>query len=285
MSAEVPFRVPVLMYHEIADSATTDDPLAVAPAVFADQLAYLRDAGFTSVTASALSDSLANGGQELPERPIAVTFDDGHEDFYTDALPLLKQRDFTGTLFMTTDWVGFVGYGKRMMTWSQLAEAAEAGAEIGAHTRSHPQLDQLPENRLREELYGSKSLLEDELGLEIPGMSYPFGYSSARVRRVARDVGYAYSYSVGNALTTSAMDAFALPRLTVKRSTTMDSFRRMVNGQDTLALKRDRMLTKGFSVVRRARASVRSVRAASPVPARSTTATGSARGVVSGSAR
>ncbi|HEY0937726.1 MAG TPA: polysaccharide deacetylase family protein, partial [Trebonia sp.] len=138
MSAAM-LRVPVLMYHEIADRTVTDDPLAVAPKVFADQLGYLRDAGFTPVTAAALTSTLVDGG-DLPERPVAVTFDDGHEDFHTDALPLLNQHGFTGTLFMTTDWVGFVGYGKRMMTWTQLAEAVAAGAEISAHTRSHPQL-------------------------------------------------------------------------------------------------------------------------------------------------
>lgn len=284
MSAAAPLRVPVLMYHEIADSTVTDDPLAVAPQVFADQLDYLRDAGFTPVTAAALSSTLADGGQ-LPERPVAVTFDDGHEDFYTDALPLLKQRGFTGTLFMTTDWVGFVGYGKRMMTWSQLADAVQDGAEIGAHTRSHPKLDQLTETQLRDELCVSKSLLEDNLGTAITGVAYPFGYSSPQVRQIARNAGYTYGCSVGNAMTTSTMDSFALTRLTVKRTTTLDSFRQMVNGHDTLALKRDRMLTKGYSVVRRARATVQAARAASAAPARSTTSTGSARGVVSGSAR
>ena len=60
------------------------------------------------------------------------------------------------------------------------------------------------------------------------------------MRQVAREAGYAYAYAVDNAMTTGGADQFALPRLTVQRSTTMDHFRTMVNGHDTLTLRRDR---------------------------------------------
>ncbi|MGH3248394.1 MAG: polysaccharide deacetylase family protein, partial [Trebonia sp.] len=181
-------------------------------------------------------------------------------DFYTDALPLMKQRGYTGTLFQTTGWVGKEGETKRMLNWRELAEAEQTGIEIGAHTCKHPQLDQLPANLMREELYVSKSLLEDNLGLAVPGLAYPFGYSDARVRRMARDLGYTYAYAVGNAMTSGAADTFAIPRLTVRRATTMDDFHKMVNGQDTMMLARDRVLTSGYSVVRRARSTLRAAR-------------------------
>ena len=260
MTAVTPLRVPVLMYHEIADIAATPSRLAVSPDVFADQLAYLRDSGFNAITAGALSAILADGVGDLPERPVVLTFDDGYGDFYSKAMPLLKQHGFTGTLFMTTGWIGKEGEKKRMLNWRELADADQSGIEIGAHTCKHPQLDQLPENLIREELYVSKSLLEDNLGLKVPGLAYPFGYSSAKVRQVARDIGYDYGYAVGNAMTTSAADTFALPRLTVRRATTTDDFRKMVNGHDTTMLLRDRILTSGYSVVRRARSTLRAAR-------------------------
>ena len=260
MTAVSPLRVPVLMYHEIADTSATSSRLAVSPDVFADQLAYLRDAGFHAVTAGALSAILADGAGDLPERPVVLTFDDGYGDFYSQALPLLKQHGFTGTVFQITGGVGKKGEEKRMLNWRELAEAEQAGIEIGAHTCTHPQLDQLPENLLREELYVSKSLLEDNLGLRIPGLAYPFGYSNAKVRRVAREIGYDYGYAVGNAMTTDAADAFALPRLTVQRATSMDAFRKIVSGKDTMPLRRDRILTSGYSVVRRAKSTLRAMR-------------------------
>lgn len=260
MTAVSPLRVPVLMYHEIADSSVTESPLAVSPSAFADQIAYLRDAGFTTVTAGQLAAILAEGAGDLPERPVVLTFDDGYGDFHSQALPLLKQHGFNATLFQTTGWVGEEDEKKRMLNWRELAESEQAGIEIGAHTSTHPQLDQLPEKLLREELYVSKSMLEDHLGLKVPGLAYPFGYSNAKVRRMARELGYDYAYAVDNAMTTDGADSFALPRLTVRRTTSMGEFRKIVNGQDTLTLRRDRVLTSGYSVVRRARSALRTMR-------------------------
>jgi peptidoglycan/xylan/chitin deacetylase (PgdA/CDA1 family) len=250
--------VPVLMYHEISGTSATQSKLAVAPGVFARQLDYLNEAGYTALTAGELAAILAGGAARLPERPVVLTFDDGYGDFHSAALPLLKQHDLAGTLFMTTGFVEAPGAPTRMLNWRELGEIRDQGIEIGAHTCLHPQLDQLAGPRLREELYVSKSTLEDKLGITVPGLAYPYGYSNARVRQVARELDYGYGYAVANAVTTSAADNFALPRLTVRRSTTMDDFRRMVSGQDTPALRRDRVLTRGYTVVRRARSLIRS---------------------------
>ena len=141
-----------------------------------------------------------------------------------------------------------------MLNRTQLAEAALAGIEVGAHTRSHPQLDRLPEPLVRDELCTSKRWLEDELGLAVPGLAYPFGYSSALVRRLAREAGYRYAHAVDNRTATSADDPFALPRLTVRRATTLPEFRRLAGGHATMRLLEDRALTKAWSVVRQVRA-------------------------------
>jgi peptidoglycan/xylan/chitin deacetylase (PgdA/CDA1 family) len=261
MTAVSPLAVPVLMYHEIADATATPSRLAVSPEDFAEQLGYLREAGYTSVTAGALAAVLAGEGK-LPAKPVVLTFDDGYGDFYDNALPLLKQHGFNSTLFMTTGWAGLSDDRKRMLNWTELAEVAEAGIEVGGHTVQHPQLDQLTPQQLHEELYASKALIEDKLSLPVPGLAYPFGYSNARVRQVASEAGYAYAYSVNNFLTRTADDKFALPRLTAQRSTTLEQFRTMVNGRDTMTLHRDRFLTRGYTVIRRARASVRVARTA-----------------------
>ena len=128
--------------------------------------------------------------------------------------------------------------------WRELAEVEQAGIEVGAHTVTHPKLDLLPEKDLRKELSLSKSQLEEHLGRAIPGLAYPFGYSNRKVREVARELGYVYAYSVDNAMTTSAASKFTFPRLTVQRTTTLDEFRKVVNGEDTAALRRERMISR-----------------------------------------
>jgi peptidoglycan/xylan/chitin deacetylase (PgdA/CDA1 family) len=258
-----PLRVPVLMYHEIADPAETRSRLAVSPAAFAAQLACLRDAGFNTLTAGSVSNVLAGEDADLPERTVVLTFDDGYENFYSRAMPLLARHGFTATLFVTSGWLEDAGmrYGAsppgQMLNLRQVAEAANAGIEIGAHTRHHPQLDQLPERLVREELYTSKAWLEDKLSIQVPGLAYPYGYFNASVRRVALETGYGYGFTVRNRLASSASDSFSLERLTIRRATTLDAFRQLIRGRDTLTLRQDRALTKGWSVVRRAKVALR----------------------------
>ena len=257
MTSAPTLLVPILMYHEIAQPPETTSRLAVSPDAFAAQLAYLYDEGFKTVTAAELSTVMADAGQ-LPDRAVVLTFDDGYEDFHSRAMPLLERYGFTATVFVTTGWVQDAGPSAgrrpgRMLSWSQIAEAADAGIEVGAHSCQHPQLDQLPEKLLREELYRSKAQLEDKLGSSVTGVAYPFGYSNARVRQVARDAGHGYGCALSNMIMSPTSDLLALPRLTVRRSTTMPAFQRVVRGRVPMMLLKDRALTKGWAMVRRAR--------------------------------
>jgi peptidoglycan/xylan/chitin deacetylase (PgdA/CDA1 family) len=257
--------VPILMYHEISARPDTASKLAVPPQAFTGQLEYLASHGFTTLTASALAAAQA-AGDPLPERAVVLTFDDGFADFHERALPLLRRYGCTATLFVTTGWIADAGRraaGRRpgrMLTWSQITEAASNGIEIGAHSHCHAQLDQLGRNRLYAELTVSKELLEDALGTSVPGLAYPFGYSSAQVRRAATETGYAYACAVGNIVAGPWRDPFALPRLTVRASTGESTFDRVVRGQGIPKIYRtDRVLTKGWAVVRRTRSIVTGV--------------------------
>ena len=256
-------RVPILMYHEIAPRSETSSRLAVSPDAFAAQLAYLHDEGFHTVTAAELSKVVAGGDGKLPDRAVALTFDDGFADFHSRAMPLLDRYGFTATLFVTTGWVSDAGplpVGRRpgrMLSWGQIDEAARSGVEIAAHSRLHPQLDQLPPGLLREELYLSKAKLEDKLGSPVTGLAYPFGYSNARVRNMARELGHGYGCAVGNVMISGEPDLLALPRLTVARSTGMSTFATLVRGSNVgRVFLTDRALTKGWAIVRRSKAAL-----------------------------
>lgn len=257
MSPRLASTVPILMYHEIAGPAESTSRLAVSPEAWAEQLAYLHGEGYRTVTAAELSAVLSGRGQ-LPSRAVVLTFDDGYEDFHSRAMPMLDQYGFTATLFVTTGWIedaGPLAIGRRpgrMLSWAQISDVARSGIEVAAHSRLHLQLDQLPRNLLYDELYTSKAQLEDKLGRSVIGLAYPFGYSNVRVRRAARDLGHGYACAVDNALIGDGSDLLALPRLTVQNSTKIATFEQIVHGSNIKTIYfKDRLLTKGWAVVRR----------------------------------
>ena len=264
--AQVPARIPVLMYHSVCRQPTPETrDLSVHPIEFEQQLAVLGDLGFTAVTMAGLVDHwrrTATGAEPapLPERTVVLTFDDGYADFHEVVLPLLEHHRTTATLYVTTGWLADAGKQRAgralapMLNWSQLAEIAAQGVEVGGHSHSHAQLDQLSPPQLLEELTVNQSLLEQRLQRTVATFGYPYGYSSARVRRAVHACGYSGACAVANALAEPRQGPYALSRLTVRRSTTLEDFCTLVEGQSLARLYgRDRLLTRGYAVVRRAR--------------------------------
>ena len=258
--------VPVLMYHSVSDAPTAPTrALSVRPAMFAAQLRYLGHQGFSGLTFGELCQRRRTR-QPLPARPIVLTFDDGYADLVEEALPIMIEQGFPATVFVTTGWLrGAARYAAdpppgRMLSWGQVSELSSAGVEIAAHSHSHPQLDQISEPRLRVELASSRRLLEDRLGHPVCSLAYPYGYSSKRVRAVAREIGYLQGAVVGNAAAPSSCDPFYVPRLTIRRSTSLAVFARVAHQQRIrLHYGPAHALTTGWAVVRRTRSALRTL--------------------------
>lgn len=258
--------VPVLMYHSVIEAPTVRTrALSVCPEMFAGQLSYLRRQGFTGLTFGDLCHR-RRAGQPLPARPIVLTFDDGYVDLIEVALPILMEQGFPATVFVTTGWLRDAGRHAAgtplgcTLSWLQLAELSTAGIEIAAHSHSHAQLDQISDAQLRGELAGSQHLLEDRLGRAVNSLAYPYGYSSKRVRTVAREIGYLQAASVANVTTTSTYEPLGVPRLTVRRTTSSAAFARIVAQQRlSLHYAPTRALTAGWAVVRRTRRLLRAL--------------------------
>jgi len=235
-------KVPILMYHSISRYATPKFKLfTVSPELFAEHMAYLYQHAYTPMTVTQFVKARAHGASVssgLPERPVVLTFDDGFGDFFTEALPVLKQYDFTATLYVltafindTSRWLEREGEATRpMLTWDQLTEISKRGIEIGAHSHSHRQLDTLLPAMAIEEIVQCKRHLEDHLGREVSTFAYPFGYHSATVRRQVREAGFISACAVKDEMSSATTDPLALVRLTVSVDTTVDTFAALLSG-------------------------------------------------------
>ncbi|MFD9483550.1 polysaccharide deacetylase family protein [Streptomyces sp. NPDC059991] len=246
------------MYHAVGHRpAEAAYGLSVSPDAFAEQMDVLADRGFTPLTTAGLAQAWRTAGA-LPRRPVLITFDDGYEGVHRHALPVLVKHGFAATLFVSTGWLRGVheegGALDTMLDWDQVRELAAAGTEIGGHSHTHPQLDQLTDDRLWFETLRCKEIVTEELGTRPASFAYPYGYSSRRVRRTVRAAGFAQALAVGNALARRRQGPYALERVTVRRGTGIEEFERLVEGRAIgRTFARDRVLTKGYAMVRRGR--------------------------------
>jgi peptidoglycan/xylan/chitin deacetylase (PgdA/CDA1 family) len=257
--------VPILMYHAVAhEPSPAARTLSVEPRAFAAQMALLRERGRTPLTTAALGEAWRRG-TALPPRPVLITFDDGYEGVHRHALPVLAAHGLTATVFVSTGWLrgrpGAGGAPDTMLDWEQVRELAAAGVEIGGHSHSHPQLDQLPDGPLVSEVERCREITAEETGTAPVSFAYPFGYSDRGVRRVVREAGFAQALAVANVSARRGQGPYALARLTVRRATGIEEFGRLIEGEGVgRAFAVDRALTKGYAVLRRARAATRAVR-------------------------
>jgi peptidoglycan/xylan/chitin deacetylase (PgdA/CDA1 family) len=163
------FEIPILIYHHVIPGGGSP-VLHVSPGGFEQQLQYLQSNGYQSVSSADLANCLEYGAP-LPERPVILSFDDGWENQYQYAFPLLQKYGFTGTFYVVSGYLDHQNF----MTTAQLKTMMAAGMVIGGHSRTHPTLAGLGSTRLHDEVAGSKAWLEDRLGVAIDSFAYPYG--------------------------------------------------------------------------------------------------------------
>jgi peptidoglycan/xylan/chitin deacetylase (PgdA/CDA1 family) len=217
------FAVPVLMYHRIAVLAPDAGPLlrdlTVSPAEFERQVRYLVENGYSILTAGQVERAVRLR-EELPVRAVALTLDDGYDDNFTQAFPILRRYGLDGTLFLVTSTVDTPGH----VRWGEAREMLEEGMEFGSHTVHHFDLTILSLPELDRELRDSREKLERQLETPVRQIAYPSGQYNERVKERARWAGYLAGWKKGGGWVTPESDPLLLPRVRVRGSTTMARF-------------------------------------------------------------
>lgn len=180
--------IPILYYHSI--DREVGNELRIPPEEFEAQLKFLYQAGYQSITLDELYQYFYEG-RKLPKKPFVLTFDDGYEDNYTNAFPIAKKYGFTGTIFMVTDWIDGKGY----LTKEQLREMSNEGWQIGAHTVSHSNLNELTAKQIESELRESKRQLEEILNQPVKYLAYPFGSYTEQIIQESKAAGYIMGFT------------------------------------------------------------------------------------------
>ncbi|MFU8856920.1 MAG: polysaccharide deacetylase family protein [Deferrisomatales bacterium] len=207
----------VLLYHRVGDPRYPSTN--VSTEAFRAQLDWLAENGFTVVPTEAIEGFLLRG-QGLPDRAVAIHFDDGFRSVYDNAFPLLRERGLPFTVLLPTEAVD--GQYPDYVTWEMVREMAGAGASIGAHGHRHlalgtPEPGEEPPaylQRIREELRkGARRLARQ--GFPAAWVAYPYGEYGAEVLREAREAGFTLGFSQDTGALGRSHDPLCLPRFAV----------------------------------------------------------------------
>jgi peptidoglycan/xylan/chitin deacetylase (PgdA/CDA1 family) len=185
--------LPTLMYHHVQDMAAAKEKnqggLTVDTVTFKDQMQYLKDKGYQTVGFSDLINFFDNAGT-IAKKSILITFDDGYDDFYLNALPILKEMDFKASVFIPTGLMDNPGY----LLWLQINDSSEYGIYFGNHTWSH------------KNVFQAKDIVENEITLadtqltergynQLKVFAYPYGSSNAYSEAVLKKLDYKLAFT------------------------------------------------------------------------------------------
>jgi peptidoglycan/xylan/chitin deacetylase (PgdA/CDA1 family) len=247
--------VPVFVYHSVSDvPAAGQEPFTVKPASFAEHVEAIAASGRVALTISEYARAL-RGERPLPARAVAVTFDDGFADTLT-AVEALHSRGLTSTVYITSNRLDDASG----ISSEAAREIAASGAEIGAHSVTHPHLDELPLADAAQEIGEGKHALEQRLEQSIDTFAYPHGAHDQHVRGAVIDAGFRSAVAVKNALSHNHDDPFTIARIMIMGDTPITSLLAVLDGRGApIAWSGERYRTRAFREYRRLRRRARTI--------------------------
>lgn len=221
----------VLEYHHVSDK--TPKSTSISPEHFNAHMDYLAKNNFKVVPLIELAEKLREG-KPLPDKTVAITFDDAYASVYHTAYPLLKQRGWPFTFFVNTD---AVGTSSLFVSWDQLREMAKHGVTIANHSTAHNHLVRLKDGenraqwrkRIAHEIQLAQENIHKEIGVSPKIFAYPFGEYDVHVQKILKNLDY-IAFGQQSGVLYNEGDLQAVPRFPFGGSfTELDDFILKVN--------------------------------------------------------
>lgn len=230
---EKPFNIKVLMYHRVVPGLTKkyNHWHHVTIAKFRKQLKLIDKLGFTPITFTDYQlyreDKLT-----LPSKPIIITFDDGYEDTYENAIPIMMEMGMKGVIYvMGNRKLKRASWEEKdkddictLMTNKQIKAAKKMGFEIGSHSMHHEVLSDLTDHEARKSIQKSKEEIESILNEPIHSFAYPYGRFDQRTKQMVADSGYLFACGVYTGSPKFGKTIYDIRRLSIGQHTSIQSF-------------------------------------------------------------
>ncbi|KAA8671988.1 polysaccharide deacetylase family protein [Clostridium sp. HV4-5-A1G] len=217
--------IPVLYYHSI--DYEKGNELRIPKEKFREEMKFLRDNGYTTLTMNEFYNFLAYN-KPIPKKSVVITLDDGYEDNYENAFPILKEFGFKATIFIIT---GAIDNEKNILTSSQLREMEHYGIDIESHTVNHDKLDKLTYNEQLSTLKNSKNFLEKLLGKRVNYIAYPYGEWNGDTVKAVKAAGYKLAFTTASGWANKNEGLYTLSRVYISANHKMEEFKRRLTNE------------------------------------------------------
>lgn len=216
--------IPILMYHSVGQSLNS---LSVNVNNFEKQMNFMKKNNYKTISFNNLKN-LDKGSKYF-----ILTFDDGYEDVYDNALPIMKKFGFHSTCYFVTDLIGeyniwdshLDNFNKlKLMNIEKIRSWLNNGMNIGSHTATHDNLTKIDSFKKKVQIEKPKKFFKDIFSINVDNFSYPFGkYDNESLDLVKQY----YDYAVTTKRSRFKIDKFSdhiLPRIPINKSTNMIKF-------------------------------------------------------------
>lgn len=245
-------RIPILMYHGIGEARGGRHPYFetnTSPAAFERHMSFLKEHNYKTISVLEAVERLAADGSRSgfkstflassQSSPVVLTFDDGYENFYEQAFPILARHGFMATLYVVSGFAGkdaLRGEGKEYMSWTEIRAVHSHGIVIGSHTVNHPELVRLSGQQVECEIRDSKAAIENELGDRVTSFAYPYAFPEqdqkfvGMLRRSLENNGYQNGVCTMIGTARGNHDPFFLPRIPMNSYDDLQLFKAKLSG-------------------------------------------------------
>lgn len=209
------------MYHQVGDFAPMKSHRSTYCHYknFQRQMAFLNRFHFNVLSMDGALSCL-NGEQPIPPRAVVLTFDDGYENFYEYAWPVLTHYGYSAMVYLLSGLIGqpsvwFEGDGREtpmLMGRERILQLRSQGVDFGSHGISHAKLAETDSDKVYREIHESKQTLELLLGEEVRHFCYPYGSHDLNAAKEVEKAGYYSAVTCLRAAATPAFNTFLLPR-------------------------------------------------------------------------
>lgn len=228
-------EIPVIYYHRVIKdvSEAGKHGIYVTQEQFDSHLKFLSRRNYKTVT---FDEALALKKENRIGKNVIITFDDGYEDNYLNAFPVLKKHNYKAEIFLVADLLQNDWDRKdneplaRMLRADQIKEMKEYGISFGSHTLTHKDLTKCTSAEKEKEIAGSKKMLEEKLGFEISSIAYPYGNFDDTVIDSVKKTGYKYGYTTDKGPLGLHEDNYQIRRIAIFPNTTNFHLHRKVKG-------------------------------------------------------